>query len=87
VARIRVGLEADEVGAEHALEDLLTLWQAAEDLGRREGRVDEEGNVGLGDELADHLRSEQEVVCDEARLVSQESIGAATRCSKTHSRG
>ncbi len=39
VAAEVVGLEADEVGAEHSFEQRLAHAEAAEDLGRREGDV------------------------------------------------
>ncbi|GKT50494.1 uncharacterized protein ColSpa_10675 [Colletotrichum spaethianum] len=62
VARVAVGLEADEVGAEYALEDLLAAGQAAQELGAGEGRVQEEGDVHVGDALAQHAGQQHEVV-------------------------
>lgn len=38
------GLETDQVRAEHSLQQLLAHTQAAEDLGRREGNMQEEAN-------------------------------------------
>ncbi len=55
-------LEADEVGAEQALEDLAAPGQLLEQLGRREGDVQEEADVEVGPELAQHLRDELELV-------------------------
>ncbi|GKT82231.1 LOW QUALITY PROTEIN: hypothetical protein Ct61P_00081 [Colletotrichum tofieldiae] len=62
VARVAVGLEADEVGAEDALQHLLAARQAAQELGAREGRVQEEGDVHVGDALAQHAGQQHEVV-------------------------
>ncbi|GJC91258.1 hypothetical protein ColKHC_00084 [Colletotrichum higginsianum] len=62
VARVAVGLEADEVGAQDALEHLLAARQAAQELGTREGRVQEEGDVHVGDALAQHAGQQHEVV-------------------------
>ena len=55
-------LEADQVGAEQALEDLAAPGQLLEQLGRREGDVQEEADVEVGPELAQHLRDELELV-------------------------
>ena len=41
VTRVGVCLEADEVGTEHAVEDLLPARETSEYFGTREGRVDE----------------------------------------------
>ncbi|TKW53368.1 hypothetical protein CTA1_7662 [Colletotrichum tanaceti] len=62
VARVAVGLEADEVGAQDALEHLLAAGQAAQELGTREGRVQKEGDVHVGDALAQHAGQQHEVV-------------------------
>ena len=62
VARVRVRLEADQVRAEHAVEDLLAPRQAPEHLGAREGRVHEQAHRGVGQHLAEQRRHEEQVV-------------------------
>lgn len=62
VTRVAVSLEADEVCSEHALENLPPFRQAPENLGRREGRMDKEADVGVGETLAKHLGREKQVV-------------------------
>lgn len=62
VAAVRVSLEADQVGAQHAVEDLLAFWQASEDFGGREGSVDEQADVCVWCEVAEVLRCEEEMV-------------------------
>ena len=59
VVDVLLGLEADEVGAEHAVEQLGPHGQAPEDLGRRKGDVEEDTDLRLRQLLADHARDEQ----------------------------
>ena len=59
VAGVGVGLEANEVGAEHAVEDLLAARETPEDLGARERRVDEETDSSLRKRLAEERRDEE----------------------------
>ncbi|GKT63004.1 LOW QUALITY PROTEIN: hypothetical protein ColTof3_10343 [Colletotrichum tofieldiae] len=62
VAGVLVDLEADQVGPQHALEELLAHGQTSEHLGRGKGDVQEEANLGVGQLLADHAGDEQQVV-------------------------
>ncbi len=62
VAHERGGVEADEIGAEHSLEELLALRQQAEDLGGGERDVEEEPDPRVGDQLAQEGREEHELV-------------------------
>ena len=62
VPRVRVRLEADEVRAEHAVEDLLAPRETPEDLGGREGRVHEEADGGVWKRLTEERRDEEQVV-------------------------
>ena len=48
-------MEADVVGAQQAAQQLVAVGQAAEDLGRREGLVDEHADVGRA-QLAQQVR-------------------------------
>ena len=50
-------LEADQVGAEQALEDLAAPRQLLEQLGRRERDVQVEADPQVGAQLAQHLRA------------------------------
>lgn len=74
VAGVGVRLEADEVATEHPVEDLLAAGEAAEELGRGEGTVEEEGDDGLlvGEELAEHLGDEEKVVVVDPDLRGRE---------------
>ena len=62
VAQERRRVEADEVRAEHPLEDALALRQDPEDLGGGERDVEEEADARLGDPLAEHPRHQHELV-------------------------
>ena len=55
-------LEADQVGAEQALEQLAAPRQLLEELGRRERDVEVEADPEVGPELAQQLRDELELV-------------------------
>ena len=55
-------LEADEVGAEEAAQDLVAPGQLDEQLGGREGDVQEEADEEVGALLAQHLRHELQLV-------------------------
>ena len=56
------GLEPDEVGTEHALEDLAPAGEAAEQLGRRERDVQEERDAHVGPPRPQHRGHELQVV-------------------------
>jgi hypothetical protein len=66
VARIVVGVEADQVALEHTAEDLVSDGEDAVDLGAGEGCVQEEADLdvllGVANLLAQHLGHEHEVV-------------------------
>ena len=62
VGRAARHLEADQVGAEQALEQLAPPRQLLEELRGREGDVEEEAYVGGGYALADQRGEEHEVV-------------------------
>lgn len=62
VAAIRVSLEANQVGAQHAVEDFLAFGQASEDLGGRERSVDEQADVCVWCEVAEVFGCEEEMV-------------------------
>jgi hypothetical protein len=81
VTGVGVGLEADEVATEHAVEDLFAAGEAAEELGRREGAVKEEGDDGLlvGKELAEHLGDEEKVVVVDPDLQEKIEMRLSTR--------
>ena len=55
-------LEAHHVGAQKTPQQGLAAGQDAEKLGRREGRVEEEADFGLGEALAQHFRQQEQVV-------------------------
>ena len=55
-------LEADQVGAEQALEDLAAPRQLLEQLGRRERDVQEEPDPQVGAQLAQHRRHQLQLV-------------------------
>ena len=55
-------LEADQVGAEQALEELAAPRQLLEQLGRRERDVQEEADPQVGAQLAQHRRHQLELV-------------------------
>ena len=55
-------LEADDVRAEQALEDLAAPRQLLEQLGRRERDVQEEADAQVGPQLAEHLRDQLQLV-------------------------
>ncbi len=55
-------VEADQIGAQHALQDRGAPGQDAEDLGRRKRDVQEEADAGLGQLLADHGRGQGQLV-------------------------
>lgn len=56
------GLEADEVGGEDALEELLADGETAEYLRRGEGDVQEEADRGRGEGGAHERRHQKQVV-------------------------
>ena len=62
VAGVGVCLEADEVCAEHPIENLLSARETPEDLGTRERRVDEEADGGVWERLTEQRRDEEKVV-------------------------
>ena len=62
VLRAAGQLEADQVGAEQALEDLAPPRQLREQLGRRERDVQEEADPQVGPQLAQHLRHQLQLV-------------------------
>ena len=62
VGRSARQLEADQVGAEQALEQLAAPRQLLEELGRREGDVEVEADPEVGPELAQQLGHELELV-------------------------
>jgi hypothetical protein len=62
VAGVGQTLEADQVGAEQAVEDLLAPGQLGEDAVRREGNVVEEADHEVGARVAEHPRHQLELV-------------------------
>ena len=62
VLRRAAELEADQVGAEQALEDLAAPRQLLEELGRREGDVQEEADPQVRAQLAQHRRHQLHLV-------------------------
>lgn len=62
VAGVAVGLKPNEVGAQDTLQHLLTTRQAAEELATRERRVQEEGDVHVGNPLSQHAGKQHEEV-------------------------
>jgi hypothetical protein len=62
VLHVPVRMEADEIGAKQAAQDLLAPGQDAEDLGRRERDMEEEPDPRLRKCRAHHPRNEQELV-------------------------
>lgn len=55
-------LEADQVCAWNAPNQLLMHGKTAEDLGAGKGHMQEEANLGVGQRLPDHTRHQQQVV-------------------------
>mmetsp|Transcript_26207 Transcript_26207/g.84639 ORF Transcript_26207/g.84639 Transcript_26207/m.84639 type:complete len:201 (-) Transcript_26207:748-1350(-) len=62
VSDVVVDLKPDEVGGEHAPQDLLAQRKRDVDLRRREGRVQKPADLHLGLGLAEHLRQQRQVV-------------------------
>ena len=62
MAHVRRRVEADEVGAEQAFEQLLAPRQDAEDLGRRKRDVQEEADARARHALAQHARHEHQLI-------------------------
>jgi hypothetical protein len=62
VARVAVGLETNEVGTEDTLEDFLAPGKTAEEFATGKRRVEKEGDVHVGDSLAQHAREEHEEI-------------------------
>ena len=80
VARVGRALEADDVGAEEALDDLGAPRQLREDAVCRERNVVEETDREVGSELAQHLGHElQLVVLHPDRAVGRGHRGGALR--------
>src|SRR6059058_2167106 len=80
VAHVRRGVEADQVGAEHALEQPLAVGQRAEDLRPREGDVQEEADARPGHQLAHELRHEHQVVVVHPDEVARPVVGGDYLC-------
>ena len=86
-------LEADQVGAEKALEDLAAPGQLREQLGRRERDVEVEADAQVGPQLAQHPRHQLELVVvdpdrgallgDLRRLVGEPAVDRRRRCPTT----
>ena len=75
-------LEADEVGAEQALEELAAPGQLQEELGRRERDVQEEPDADVGPQLAQQRGHEQELVVvdpDRRALARRPSAAASAK--------
>src|SRR5437870_1845723 len=64
-----VGMEADQVGPEHALKDRPVPRQETEHSVRRERDVEEESDPGLGNPVADQAREEEEMVVVDPQLI------------------
>ena len=62
VAEVGGGVEADQVGAEHALEQLLPGRQGAEQLFGRERDVQEEADPGVGEPAPEQAGHQQQLV-------------------------
>lgn len=67
MAGVRVGLEANQVGAEHAVEDLFAAGEATEDLTAREGGVDEEADDDIWNELTQEPLKRQKGISEQWR--------------------
>ncbi|SPQ25681.1 5aea1791-de3b-44bd-b511-1c7ceda42855 [Thermothielavioides terrestris] len=78
VARVAVALEADQVGAQHALQHLLAARQAPEVFAAGEGRVQVEGDVHVWGALTQHAWEQHQGVVvhhdDVAGLVDLENL-------------
>src|SRR6266571_1136640 len=61
-AHVIVRVEPDEVGAEHASEEIAVPRKETEDVVRRERDMKEESDPSVGGALADHLRHEEQLV-------------------------
>jgi hypothetical protein len=57
VVAVLRGVEADAVGGQQTVEQPVAPRQPDEQLGRREGHVQEESDRRVGDEAAQHLRA------------------------------
>src|SRR3989442_11876126 len=68
-AGVVVGVEADQVGTEHALKDRPVARQETEHIVRRERDVEEESDPGLGNPVADQARQEEEMVVVDPKLI------------------
>ena len=55
-------LEGNQIRGKEATQEALPDGEAAEDLRRRKGYVEEESNRGIGECLANHLRDQHQVV-------------------------
>ena len=62
VLRSHRALEADEVGSQHALDDLLAPWQLHEQLLRRQRDVQEEADAQIGPQRAQERGHEVQLV-------------------------
>jgi hypothetical protein len=70
-------LEADEIGAEHAIEDLCSAGETAEDFAAGERRVDKEPYMRVWGMCADHAGNKEEVV-----IVDPDKISRLELCEK-----
>ena len=79
VAEVGRRVEADEIGAEHALEDAIAGRQRAEELLGGERDVEEEPDAGAGKPLAEQAGEEQELVVVHPDHVARAVVGARPR--------
>ena len=71
MAHVVVGMEADEVGSQHAADDLVAPRQRAERLVVGEGDVQEEPDGRIRQRLAQHRRQQHEVVVLDPQRVAR----------------
>ena len=75
MAHVVVGMEADEVGSQHAADDLVAPRQRAERLVVGEGDVQEEPDGRIRQRLAQHRRKQHEVVVLDPQRVAGARFG------------
>ena len=75
MAHVVVGMEADEVGSQHAADDLVAPRQRAERLVVGEGDVQEEPDGRIRQRLAQHRRQQHEVVVLDPQRVAGARFG------------
>ena len=76
MAREVGGLEADEIGSEHALEQLGADGKTSEDLRGREGDVHEEADASIREGRTNHVRDEHQMVVVHPDCATLERAGS-----------